>query len=104
VSANTGGSLSEVAVSADGKGLYVVSPGSDAVAAFRRDTTSGALTQLAGAAGCVSEDGSGGACADGKALVDAVGVGMSTDGRSIYVASASSSRAVAVFARELPAP
>src|SRR5262245_45924268 len=34
----------DVAVALDGKNVYVASPGSDAVAVFSRDTTSGALT------------------------------------------------------------
>ena len=57
-----------LAISPDGKSVYVASLNSDAVAVFQRDTTTGELTQLAGTAGCISETGSGGDCADGKAL------------------------------------
>jgi DNA-binding beta-propeller fold protein YncE len=89
-----------VAVSADGKSVYVASFLSDAVAAFAR-TTSGALTQLAGSAGCVSQIGSTGPCRDGKALNGALSVALSADGKSVYVAS-SFSGAVAVLARETP--
>jgi 6-phosphogluconolactonase (cycloisomerase 2 family) len=85
------------AVSADGGSVYVASGGSDAVAIFERDTT-GVLTQLAGTAGCISEDGTSGACADGKALDQADSVTVSADGKSVYVTSATSD-AVAVFAR-----
>ena len=46
-------------------------------ARFDRDTTTGALTPLAGTAGCVSETGTAGACADGRALDGAVMVTVS---------------------------
>jgi DNA-binding beta-propeller fold protein YncE len=91
-----------VASSGDRNNLYVTSLAGDAVAVFRRDTTTGALAQLAGQAGCVSESGSGGVCADGKALDQAAEAAVSADGRNVYVA-AFLSHAVAVFARE-PAP
>lgn len=57
----------------------------------------GDLTQPAGAAGCVSEDGSG-PCADGHGLNGAVSVAVSPDGKSVYLAS-NSSAAVARFIR-----
>ena len=81
-----------VATSPDGKSVYVASRegGSigGAVAIFDRNTTSGALTQKAGTAGCVSDDGSGGACAQGNALFGATDVTVSPDGKSVYVAAA----------------
>src|SRR5690606_16508298 len=43
---------------------------------------SGALTQLPGTDACVSEDGTGGACAEGVALSTAVGVAVTADGRN----------------------
>lgn len=91
-----------VAVSADGKNVYVASSLSSAVAVFRRDATTGTLTQLvgpAGKAGCVSESGTEGACADGKGLFGAQSVAVSPDGRSVYAAS-NLSEAVAVFRRD----
>jgi DNA-binding beta-propeller fold protein YncE len=87
-----------LATSTDGTSVYVGSANSDAVAVFDRDPASGALVQKAGAAGCVSEDGTGGACQNGKALVDARSVAVAPDGDSVYVASQGSD-AVAVFAR-----
>ena len=75
-----------VAVSADGKSVYVASMFSDAVARFNRNTTTGAITQPAGSAGCVSETGSG-PCADGHGLDGAFSVAVSADGKSVYVAS-----------------
>jgi DNA-binding beta-propeller fold protein YncE len=91
---------SSVAVSADGKSVYVASQLSDAVAAFRRNPTTGALTQLAGTAGCVSQTGTGGACADGKALDYAESVAVAADGQSVYVASELRKK-VAVFRRNV---
>ncbi len=87
-----------VAVSPDGKSAYVVSEHSNAVAVFSRDVTTGALTQLADTAGCVSETGTAGACVDGKALGNPRFVAVSPDGKSVYVAS-SASDAVAIFSR-----
>ncbi|MEW6268201.1 MAG: beta-propeller fold lactonase family protein [Thermodesulfobacteriota bacterium] len=88
-----------IAVSRDGRHVYVGSASSNAVAVFARDRKTGALTQLPGTDGCVSEDGTNGECADGKALLNAGAVAVSDDGKSVYVASFQSG-AVAVFARQ----
>ena len=87
-----------IALSRDGRHVYVASELSDAVAVFSRNATTGELTQLSGVAGCVSEDGTGGACADGKGLNGAISVAVSRDGRHVYVASELSD-GVAVFSR-----
>jgi DNA-binding beta-propeller fold protein YncE len=91
---------SGVAVSPDGRSVYVTSVVSDAVAVFDRSGMTGALVQKAGIAGCVSEGGIGG-CASGVALVDARDVAVSPDGRNVYVTSAPGSDAVAIFDRSL---
>ena len=75
-----------VAVSPDGKSVYVASARSNAVVRLNRNTTTGAITQPAGAAGCISEDGSG-PCADGHGLDGPLGVAVSPGGNSVYVAS-----------------
>jgi DNA-binding beta-propeller fold protein YncE len=85
-----------VAVSPDGKNVYVSS--SSAVAVFQRNASTGALWQLRGTAGCVSESGNGGACADGKALESGWSAVVSPDGNNLYVATTASS-AIAVFRR-----
>jgi len=92
-----------VAVSADGRSVYVGSYNLSAVAIFDRNTTTGALTQKAGTAGCVSEDGSGGACQDGKGLDSAIGVVVSPNGKNVYVAG-DGSEAIAIFDRAIPPP
>ena len=45
-----------VAVSPDGKNVYVASYFSDAVVRLNRNTTTGVITEPAGTAGCISED------------------------------------------------
>ena len=72
--------------------------GSNAVAVFDR-AGDGTLTQKPGTAGCISHNGSGGACAaTGAALGGANSVTVSPDGKNAYVGS-SSPGAVAVFDR-----
>jgi DNA-binding beta-propeller fold protein YncE len=88
-----------VAVSADGRNVYVASEVSNSLGIFDRDPATGALTQKPGTAGCVSEDGSGGACEDGKGLLTASRVVVSPDGKNVYLASQGSS-AIAIFDRD----
>jgi DNA-binding beta-propeller fold protein YncE len=87
-----------VAVSPDGATVYVASDFSNAIAIFDRDQSTGALSQKPGPAGCVSEDGTGGACQDGVGLTRAWGIAVSPDGATVYVASPDSN-AVAIFDR-----
>jgi 6-phosphogluconolactonase (cycloisomerase 2 family) len=88
-----------VALSPDGTSAYVAADGSDSVAVFSRNTSTGALTQLSGTAGCVSESGTAGTCVNGNALSNANGVAVSPDGTSVYV-TARISDSVAVFSRD----
>jgi DNA-binding beta-propeller fold protein YncE len=75
---------SSAAVSADGLHLYVTSRFSDAIAIFTRDLETGAIEQ----AGCISQTGTDGLCADGTALTGASSVSVSPDGASVYVTAA----------------
>ena len=86
-----------VVVSPDGKSVYVGSFFGNAVAAFARDPSSGALTQLSGSAGCIAE--TTGGCAVGLALGAPEGMAISGDGKSVYVATALSN-AVVVLSRD----
>jgi DNA-binding beta-propeller fold protein YncE len=86
-----------VALSPDGHYLYATSRGSNAVTAFRRNATTGALRQLPLGSGCVSGLPLPG-CADGRALLGPDVVVVSPDGKNVYVGSFFGN-AVAVFAR-----
>jgi DNA-binding beta-propeller fold protein YncE len=77
---------SSVTVSPDGQSVYVGASGNGAVVRLNRNTTSGAITQPAGTAGCISEDGSG-PCADGHALLGPSGVAVSPNGKTVYAAT-----------------
>ena len=87
-----------VAVSQDGKSLYVASQGSDAIDVFDRNRTTGTLRQKANTDGCISETGTGGECEDGTALDGVFDLVASQDGKNVYVASAFSN-ALDVFDR-----
>ncbi len=84
-------------VSADGRFLYVASVGSSALAAFARDPATGALTQLAGTAGCVSAVGAVG-CSASTSMEGPIDLAIAPNGRRLLVAAYNSS-AVVAFAR-----
>jgi DNA-binding beta-propeller fold protein YncE len=73
-----------IAVSPDGKSVYVASPGGSSVTHLTRDITSGALTYQ----GCIANGGANG-CIDAlqDSLSFARGVAVSPDNESVYVAS-----------------
>jgi hypothetical protein len=81
----------------------VASFGSSAVTTFACNTTTGALTQLPGVAGCVSEDGSedglARVCADSKGLLGALTVVVRPDRLNACVTSYLSN-VLTVFNRE----
>ncbi len=86
-------SANAVAVSPDGRSVYVTAPGY--ITHFFA-APGGQLTYD----GCVSDDGSGGLCADapGAPLSGTESVAVSPDGRSVYVASATSGTITHFFA------
>ena len=81
-------------LSRDGRSVYVASAGGLAILA--RDRRSGALRQLAGRDGCVTESAREG-CAAGRAVASALWVTAGREGRSLYLLGRSD--AVAVFRR-----
>jgi DNA-binding beta-propeller fold protein YncE len=109
-----------IALSPDGTSAYVAAQGNGgldtpgALDVFSRNTTTGALTQLAGTAGCISLNGTDGynpapgVCATGRGLSEVSGVTVSPDGRSVYTASSDThtaappteAAAVAAFSRD----
>jgi DNA-binding beta-propeller fold protein YncE len=94
-------SASDLAVSPDGRSVYVASfsfaSDHDAIAVFRRNRASGQLRQLPGKAGCIAKRAVEG-CARGRALDNPISVAVSPDGRNVYSIQNFSSGA-AVFAR-----
>ena len=86
-----------VAISPDGKNVYVASSRSDAIAIFRRNARTGRLAQRSGAAGCIAAKGAGG-CAEARGLNGPNSVAVSADGKNVY-ATALLSDAVVVFRR-----
>jgi len=87
-----------VALSPDGRNLYVASSGSDAIAVFTRNGRTGRLSQPKGAAGCIAAKGAEG-CAAAVGLDRPNSVAVSPDGRNVYATSLGS-EAVTVFQRD----
>jgi DNA-binding beta-propeller fold protein YncE len=86
-----------IAVSPDGKHVYVASSKSDAVAVFARDRQTGVLTQPQKTAGCIAAKGGNG-CAAAIGLDEPNSIAVSPDGRSVY-ATSRAGNSVTSFAR-----
>jgi 6-phosphogluconolactonase (cycloisomerase 2 family) len=82
-------SIDDVLVSRDGRAVYGAGFG---LVAFRRDPTSGALTQF----GCAQSELEYHSCSEDRAIGDVSGLAASDDGRNLYVVSADSS-SIAVY-------
>ena len=86
-----------VAVSSDGRNVYATSLASNAVVAFHRNRSNGALTQLGNGAGCIANAATTG-CTTGRALDGPDVVAISPGGANVYVGSFLGS-SLAVFSR-----
>lgn len=86
-----------IALSPNGKHVYVASSGSDAIAIFFRNPKNGTLSQAKGAGGCIAAKAAEG-CAIAVGLDAPNSVAVSADGRNVY-ATARDSNAVVAFAR-----
>ncbi len=99
-----------IAVSPDGKQVYVTSSGSDAIAIFIRNRQTGVLTQAKKTAGCIAAKGAGG-CAVAIGLDEPNSIAISPNGRSVY-ATSRAANSITAFARnpktgalkQLPSP
>lgn len=87
-----------VVVSPDGKNVYVGDFAGSGVISFARAGKAGALTQLSGTAGCITEAGAEG-CAKGVQMNHVEGLAINPNGSAVYAAAAFSS-AVDVLARD----
>jgi DNA-binding beta-propeller fold protein YncE len=77
----------DLAISPDGRFVYVASSIADAVAILRRDRATGVLTQSLTRRGCISQSGGGGLCTVGRGLDEVWGIDVSPDGRNLYAVS-----------------
>lgn len=75
-----------IAVSPDGRNVYVAASRSDAIAVFARNARSGRLTQRAGSAGCIAARGAAG-CAAARGLDGPNSLAVSADGANVYATS-----------------
>ncbi len=87
-----------VVVSPDGKNVYVGDFAGSGVVSFSRAGKAGALTQLSGAAGCITEAGAEG-CAKGVELNHVEGLAINPSGTAVYPEAAFSS-AIGFLARD----
>ena len=90
--------VAAVALSPDGRNLYVASRRSQAVAVFRRNQSTGKLTQAPGPAGCVAARGAEG-CGFAVGLGGPNSVAVSPDGKNVYATSAQGN-SIAIFRRD----
>ncbi|MDX6609415.1 MAG: hypothetical protein QOF85_1340 [Solirubrobacterales bacterium] len=86
-----------IALSPDGKNVYVASSKSDAIAIFKRNARTGILSQAKGAAGCIAAKGAV-HCATAIALDGPNSLAVSPDGRNVY-ATSRASNSISVFQR-----
>ena len=85
-------------LSPDGRTAYALLPSSNAVIAFTRDVTTGALARIPGAGGCVANASLGACTVLTGLLTNPISLAVSPDGASVYV-TARDNRAVVVLDR-----
>jgi DNA-binding beta-propeller fold protein YncE len=76
-----------IAISPDGLDVYVASVFAGAIVTFRRNPATGALTRLAGRAGCVSAAGATDGCTPGVGVDGVSNVAVTPDGANLYAVS-----------------
>ena len=76
-----------VAISPDGRNVYVAASSSNAIAVFTRNASTGRLTQASGAPPGASPSGGAGGCAAAVGLDGPNSVAVSADGRNVYATS-----------------
>ena len=86
-----------IAISPDGRNVYVASSKSNAIAIFSRNAKTGTLTQPAGSGGCIAAKGAGG-CATAVGLDGPNSVAVSPNGRNVY-ATSRDSNSISSFVR-----
>ena len=87
----------DVLVSADGQHVYVTAWGSNGIAIFNRDASTGQLTQKASPNGCIRVGGDGTTCKAGRALQTVIGLFPSADGKNIYATAQTGGGAIAIL-------
>jgi DNA-binding beta-propeller fold protein YncE len=98
----------DVAFSSDGTLVYLTaqnnSPVTGDILIFRRDLSTGALTQLPGTAGCISSDGSSqdgpATCQTDAQLDSPMGITMNSDQRFMYVTDYGHPNRIHVYSRD----
>jgi Lactonase, 7-bladed beta-propeller len=90
-------SAEDLAISPDGRHVYVAGASSNTVVVLARRARTGTLVQLRGRAACVSARRRGG-CVVARALREPSAIAISSDGLNVYVTE--SDDAIAVFARD----